>query len=96
MLSGYLAVSPAKRDGNTKTIEEGMVMTCRRCGGLMVWERFGQYREAFWGRKCIMCGEIIDDIILHNRLHFCATRQRVIGKQFGQSLSGDGYANGRK
>jgi ssDNA-binding Zn-finger/Zn-ribbon topoisomerase 1 len=95
VLPGYLAVSPDKRDGNTKKIKEGMVMTCRRCGGLMIWERFGQHRESFWGRKCIMCGEIIDDVILHNRLHF-RHAQRVIGKQFAQSLSGDEYAIGCK
>jgi len=40
---------------------------CLRCGSLMVSERFYGHQEAFWGQRCISCGDIVDPIILENR-----------------------------
>jgi hypothetical protein len=42
-------------------------MKCRRCGSMMVCERFYGPHEHFVGWRCILCGEIIDQVILENR-----------------------------
>lgn len=43
-------------------------MKCKRCGGIMVFERFFGKQEEFYGWRCIFCGDIIDKAILENRL----------------------------
>jgi hypothetical protein len=52
---------------------------CRRCGGLMVAERYidllddtGQIE--FTAERCVQCGEVVDQTILANRL---ASQARV-------------------
>jgi hypothetical protein len=35
----------------------------------MFYEKFYGPHEHFWGWRCIFCGEIIDQVILENRLH---------------------------
>jgi hypothetical protein len=42
-------------------------MKCHRCGGVMVYERFYGPQEHFLGWRCVLCGEIIDRVILDNR-----------------------------
>ena len=42
-------------------------MKCGRCGSTVVYEQFFGNQEAFWGWRCIFCGEIVDDAILENR-----------------------------
>lgn len=44
---------------------------CRRCGGLMVPEVFpelGFHWSEVAAERCVQCGEIIDSVILKNRL----------------------------
>ncbi len=43
-------------------------MKCYRCGGVMVLEKFYGISEDFLGWRCIFCGEIVDKVILENRL----------------------------
>ena len=43
-------------------------MKCYRCGGKMVFEKFFGICEEFFGWRCIFCGEIVDKVILENRL----------------------------
>lgn len=43
-------------------------MKCNKCGGLMVYEKFYGNYEEFYGWRCIFCGDIIDQVILKNRL----------------------------
>jgi hypothetical protein len=43
-------------------------MKCLRCGGVMVLEKFYGTSEVFFGWRCITCGEIVDQVILENRL----------------------------
>ncbi len=43
-------------------------MKCHRCGGIMVYEKFYGICEEFFGWRCIFCGEIVDQVILENRL----------------------------
>ncbi len=40
---------------------------CHRCGGVMVYERFYGNEDPFWGWRCTICGEIVDEVILENR-----------------------------
>jgi len=42
-------------------------MKCHRCGSVMVYERFYGLDEQFSGWRCVLCGEIIDQVILENR-----------------------------
>jgi len=42
-------------------------MKCHRCGSVMVSERFYGLDEHFLGWRCVLCGEIIDQVILENR-----------------------------
>lgn len=44
---------------------------CRRCGGLMVPEVFPELdfrRSEVAAERCVQCGEIVDSVILKNRL----------------------------
>jgi len=43
-------------------------MKCYRCGGVMVLEKFYGASEVFFGWRCIACGEIVDQVILDNRI----------------------------
>jgi len=47
---------------------EGNTMKCMRCGGAMIYEKFYGDCEHFFGWRCVVCGEIIDQVILENRL----------------------------
>ena len=49
-------------------------MNCHRCGSVMVYERFYGPDEHFSGWRCVLCGEIIDQVILENR-------QTMVGRQ---------------
>jgi len=40
---------------------------CLRCRGAMVYDKFYGLQEQFWGWKCLICGEIVDPVILENR-----------------------------
>jgi hypothetical protein len=42
-------------------------MKCHRCGSVMVYERFYGPHEDFSGWRCVLCGDIIDQVILENR-----------------------------
>jgi len=41
---------------------------CYRCGGIMIHEKFYGLEDDFFGWRCIICGEILDPVILENRL----------------------------
>jgi hypothetical protein len=43
-------------------------MKCNRCGGLMAYENFYSPVEDFFGWRCISRGDIVDPVILKNRL----------------------------
>jgi hypothetical protein len=50
------------------SMREGNIMKCRRCNGMMVFEKFYGDSEYFFGWRCVVCGEIVDQVILENRL----------------------------
>jgi|GEM_PF-516594 len=43
-------------------------MKCNRCGSTMAYKQFFGSQEHFGGGRCIFCGEIVDDVILENRV----------------------------
>jgi hypothetical protein len=48
-------------------MEKSISTKCSRCGGIMIYDKFYGHNEDFWGLKCVICGEIIDSVILENR-----------------------------
>jgi len=42
-------------------------MKCLRCSSVMIYDKFYGPHEYFWGWKCVICGEIVDQVILENR-----------------------------
>jgi len=40
----------------------------QRCGGRMIVEKFYDVNNVFWGWHCVICGEILDPVILLHRL----------------------------
>ena len=47
-------------------------VACRRCGGLLVDEHcmnmdIGPIGRGYWARRCLQCGDMIDEAILRNR-----------------------------
>jgi len=43
-------------------------MRCHRCGGRMISERYYEVNDVLPGWHCVMCGEILDPVILLHRL----------------------------
>ncbi len=51
---------------------------CSRCGSKMTYNKYsGPELEDFWGWQCIMCGEIVDPVILQNR-YIMETGQKIV------------------
>jgi hypothetical protein len=44
-----------------------LLTKCLRCRGVVVYDNFYYNHEEFWGWKCLICGEIVDPVILQNR-----------------------------
>jgi hypothetical protein len=42
-------------------------MRCLRCNSAMIYDKFYGPHEHFWGWKCFIYGEIVDQVILENR-----------------------------
>jgi hypothetical protein len=40
---------------------------CLRCNGAVIYNKFYGVEDQFWGWKCLICGEIFDQVILENR-----------------------------
>ncbi len=41
---------------------------CQRCGGRMMFEKFYGGNNSFSGWRCMICGDILDPVILLHRL----------------------------
>jgi len=52
---------------SSKCGEENFLMKCVRCNSVMIYDKFYGPHEQFWGWKCVICGEIVDQVILENR-----------------------------
>jgi hypothetical protein len=44
-----------------------LLTKCLRCRGAVIYDKFYGPHEQFWGCKCLICGEIVDPVILENR-----------------------------
>jgi len=44
-----------------------LLTKCLRCRGTVAYDKFYDPYEQFWGWKCLICGEIVDPVILENR-----------------------------
>jgi len=92
---------------NTTTPSQGPVrhpahrpVACWRCGGLLVDEHcmdldIGQIGTGYWARRCIQCGDMTDETILHNRYPLRQTLQEIgpaagRGQAFAASPPHDG------
>ena len=49
-------------------------MTCLKCKGLMMLERFSDFFLVFYAWKCVNCGAIIDRTISNNRKNSLAAK----------------------
>jgi hypothetical protein len=68
-------------------------MTCPRCRGLMIGDLFEDIkddtgRNGFLGWRCVLCGEILDPVIVTNRTvrptpMVSATRRRYTATHLG-------------
>jgi late competence protein required for DNA uptake (superfamily II DNA/RNA helicase) len=43
-------------------------MHCQRCNGRMAFEKYYGENSVFFGWHCVMCGDILDPVILLHRL----------------------------
>ena len=46
------------------TNKEKDITRCQRCGGKMIFEKFYDVNSVFFGWHCVICGEILDPVIL--------------------------------
>ena len=72
-------------------------VACQRCGGRMIFEKFYDVNNIFFGWHCVMCGEILDPVILLHRLSQDADLQIPEGQeQVMQMLKKYCQSGGRK
>lgn len=48
-------------------MNNSLLRKCPRCKGTIAYDKFYSSHDQFWGWKCLICGEIIDPVILANR-----------------------------
>jgi hypothetical protein len=65
-------IEPRKR-----SFKGGEIMRCNRCGAMMIYEEIYGNCEHCFGGRCIVCGEIIDQVILENRLKCLSEMRRT-------------------
>jgi hypothetical protein len=56
-----------KKSKLSNSLKENVLMKCLRCNSVMIYDKFYGHYEYFWGWKCVICGEIVDQVILENR-----------------------------
>ena len=65
-------------------------MRCPKCGGLMNFEHFmnavsGEMSWSYEGWRCVYCGEILDPLILLNRMNAKVLEEEEEGTAVGAS-----------
>ena len=63
-----------------KEVKEKKI-SCQRCGGKMIFEKFYDVNNIFFGWHCVICGEILDPVILLHRLSQNANLQIPEGQE---------------
>ena len=79
---------------------------CRRCGGLLVTEYYLDLQDdtgqiGITGLRCTSCGEVVDPVILRNRLNqtpdlLHGTKQRKYAQRVDPGESGGPHRSGPK
>jgi hypothetical protein len=64
-----------------ETVKRKEAMSCHRCGGRMISEKFYDLNGIFIGWHCVICGEILDPVILLHRLSRNANLQIPEGEE---------------
>jgi hypothetical protein len=74
-MNSYQRRAVERKSLREKLVEEGnpslrknQVVCCARCNGSMTLERFGSQGCYFIGMRCLLCGDVIDPVILLHRL----------------------------
>ena len=70
-----------KRNEKKNTEKKNKAVSCQRCGGRMIFEKFYDVNNIFFGWHCVMCGEILDPVILLHRLSQDADLQIPEGEE---------------
>jgi hypothetical protein len=80
--------------------------TCMRCGGLMVMDYYLDLQDdigqiGITGFRCTSCGEVVDPVILRNRLNqtpdlFHGTKQRKYAQRVDRGESEGPHRSGQK
>ena len=78
---------------DTQFIEE-VHMNCHRCGGYMILREFYDDGGYFWGWKCILCGEIIDQIQENRQWPKMGRDQNKLGRRYSVMTYRDGVGFG--
>jgi hypothetical protein len=55
-----------------------LLTKCPRCRGAVIFDKFYSHHEQFWGWKCLICGEIVDPLILENRRLMSAGKETTV------------------
>ena len=58
---------PVEAKGEEQSMDKLLLKKCLRCNGAVTYEKFYGSQEQFWGWKCLLCGEIVDPVIIKNR-----------------------------
>ena len=77
-------------------------MHCQRCNGPMAFEKYFGPNDSFFGWRCLMCGDILDPVILLHRLSQDAgvaipegeEEMMALMKKYTGSRSQERYAQG--
>lgn len=48
-------------------MDKFLITKCLRCRGAVAYDKYYGIDGQFWGWKCLICGDIIDPVILANR-----------------------------
>ncbi len=64
-----------------KKEKKNNLIACQRCGGRMIFEKFYDVNNIFFGWHCVICGEILDPVILLHRLSQDADLQIPEGEE---------------
>src|SRR3954469_7555594 len=56
-------------------------IACQRCGGSLVDEPCMEVSgQMFWAKRCIQCGDVTDETILHNRFSSIEARKQLLSR----------------
>ena len=74
-MNAYQRRAEERRSLREKVLEQNkpssgknQAVVCLRCNGRMTLERFGGRGDYFIGMRCLLCGDVVDPVILLHRL----------------------------